>query len=115
MKKPEVGDVLWLHSEVRYIKSGPITITKVGRKWAYYGPVYRSDRFDMGTGYDDGGEYSPSGRVYPSMYEAELEGWMRSTWRKLQGGMGHAPPEGVTQEDLEAAAKLLRVEVPPWS
>ncbi len=109
MDKPNVGDVLWLVPTSRHSKSREITVTKVGRKWAYYGEGWQRDRFDISTGCVDGGGCSSAGRVYASRDEHEKriaagEAWDRL--RRLVDRQWH-PPEGVDAERIEQAIALL--------
>lgn len=117
--KYEVGQVLWLNCPERYRASGPITITKVGRKWAEYchlderGRQFRRGKFSMETGYVDCGGYTPVDKVWPSeeaytAWEVRLE-----TWRKLRDWMSRGAPASVTTQDICAAAKLLGMPVEP--
>ncbi len=111
MKKPEVGDMLWFEARPRYGASGPVTVTKVGRKWASYGPSYRRDRFDITNGEVDGYGYEPHGRVWPTQTDALVDARRCKLWQAVELGMGYHAPEGVTIDDIEAAAKLLKIPV----
>ncbi len=107
LEKPKVGDVLWYESSSRLFRDEEVTITKVGRKWAYFG----HDRFEIGTCYVDGGYWSSPGRLWATRADAEEYNLTESRWRTLKSSMAYGPPDGVTSADVEAAAKLLKASI----
>ncbi len=105
----KVGDVLWLQSSERYMCSGGITLTKVGRKWAYFDEI--GSRFDMETGEVDGIYGNSSGQVYASEAFADTERRRLRVWSRIKHGMGYTPGEDVTLSRVMRAADLLGISI----
>jgi len=84
-------------------------VCKVGRIWVecnHYG------RFDKQTGRIDGGRYSSPGRVYRTEEEYLERIELETLIRRLRNLLTQIPNDGVTADDIRAAAKLLRIELP---
>ena len=90
-------------------------VTRVGRKWVYLSNDYRFDKTEdmIQDGYEvDGGRMVSPGVVYPSQEACEsYHRVVRLVWLlkdKMQFGHRH---EGVSPDDVLAAAKLLKVDL----
>lgn len=70
--RPKVGDTLICRSTQRYGTTHEVTVTKVGRKWAYAGNL----KFDLDTGWEDGRGYSSYTRTL------SVERWAEEDRRK---------------------------------
>lgn len=109
--KVEVGQKLWLVPDHRRAMGREVTVTKIGRKWASLSGNW--DRFDMASGYLDGG-YSSPGRVYRNQEEHEAmirrDTLAASLISRLY--LRNLPIE-VTEADIRQAAALLRLEIEP--
>lgn len=84
-------------------------VTKVGRKWAYFG----RDRFDRATGVVDGGQYNAPGTCYDDaeQYQSILEELrLRRAMVRATNKWGWLS-DSVPIADINAAAKLLRIEL----
>lgn len=83
------------------------TVTAVGHKWGYLG---RRSRFNLATGWIDGGEYSSPGRVWPSeeAYRAYAE--LIHDWNNFKQTvlLTHSPPTGVGRAEIAKATELLK-------
>jgi hypothetical protein len=105
----KVGDVLWYQpSDTRY-KGHEITVTKVGRKYAYF---EHNSRFSLDKGIHDCPGYSPLGRVYADRTIREAEAALASAWLSLRKDFDcrWKPPEGVTTEAIQQARALLGLD-----
>ena len=106
-----VGDKLVLAGNTYGRRETPHTvqITKIGRKWMYFGNS--RSRASMETLVVDGGEYTSPGKLWFS--SDEYEAWTSTChlMNELQGCLTHRPNPGVTADNIRAAAKLLRVEI----
>lgn len=88
-----------------------ITITKVARKWVYFGPDHLGERFDPATGSVDGRGYSSPGIVWRSEAEWRERTTVETLYAELRRRMG-APDRGVSVADVQQAALLLRISLP---
>lgn len=116
MAELKVGQKLWCVSRERYGRIKPddreVTITKVGRKWAYLDYPSRDEyRIDKSTLFIDGGEYTSPGRCYHSREEYESELARETTWDLIRRKVDRqrSCPEGVSVRDMEAALDILRL------
>lgn len=108
-----VGQKLWFIPQERY-QGDPceVTVTKVGRQWAAVDGTSQSYRVDIDSLVMDSKGYGGVGRCYLSreMYESEKR--RQTAWDNLQRRMGswttRLHPD-VTVDDMQAAAKLLRL------
>lgn len=87
-----------------------VTITKIGRVWAYYGRV---ERFDLETGEIDGGpDWGSPGRVFidESAYNEHVR--RRTAWTALLAIFNsrgrHNPPDHLSADQVEEMVKLLK-------
>lgn len=106
-----VGDKVWLEA-IRGRGLGhdrEIEITKVGRKWVYFG-ANKWERFDKSTGDVDGGGYSSPGRVWASREACEDDRVLSTAWGELREAMRFTRPEGVTYADVMKARRLLGLD-----
>lgn len=117
----KVGQKLWFVEAPLHNGMDPdnyeVEITQVGRKWFYFKPTpiaqyhysaYRASIEDLVV---DGGKYSSPGSCCLSEKEylrkkAAKEAW-HALWKSISG---FNPPAGVTEEDILAARKLLKLE-----
>lgn len=80
-------------------------ITKIGRKWIYFG--YGS-RFDADTMRIDGGQYQSRGRVWLSRAEYAEQTEIAKSWLHLYRRLGSIPPRGMTLARIaELEAELV--------
>jgi hypothetical protein len=100
----------WKVGQVVYIDGNEATITKIGRKWIYYKRDWTSNRFDVQTGFVDGGNFSQRrSKVWASIdeYRNEIERQrMFVELRKIIPNYGPAP-DHMTREMIEGALKSL--------
>lgn len=86
-----------------------VKVTKVGRRWAYLDGTTRRVALDTMVVHDGGfawGTCFLSEDDYQSMTET------RKAWRSLRDRVSRfAIPEGVTLNDINAAAKLLKLDL----
>jgi hypothetical protein len=84
-----------------------ITVTKVGRVWAY---LVNGERFSIETGraYDYDG-----GRVFESREAFEAEQTRGEKWTRFQGRVRnlYGPPAHITTRMIEQAAAALEIEL----
>jgi hypothetical protein len=108
MAELKVGQKLWFNSSVRYYTSREVTVTKVGRRWAYISA--NRLRIDKETLVVDGDGYSSPGRCYLSRDEHEAEVAVRAAWRDLQHKVSHCNlPPGVTVERIMQVCEFLGI------
>jgi hypothetical protein len=109
----KVGDKVWFQSAARFsVANCEIQVTKVGRKWAYWGNGLHSvQRFDLKTGCVDGGDYVSVDRVFPSRKDAEEEKAKRRKWSALRTGLPYLPGADVSAGDIDKAAALLGIKL----
>ena len=110
-KKISVGDVLYLAYDDRRQKGRDVVVSKVGRQWIYFDG--NRPRFDPVSFYVDGGNYSSPGRIYYCQQDYQDAVDLRSAWSRLKRLVDdrYTAPDGVTEEMIEQAGKLLKV----WS
>lgn len=86
-----------------------ITVTKVGRVWAYFGNG-NGERFSIVTGraYDYDG-----GTAFESREAFEAEQTRREKWTRFQGRLRnlYGPPGHITTHMIEQAAAALEIEL----
>ncbi|MBI2725416.1 MAG: hypothetical protein HYX42_04120 [Polaromonas sp.] len=99
-----VGQELYWVGAQSYSKNQPVTVTKVGRKWATLSNSYR---IDIHTHIADGGSYSSPGSCYPNEAAYVAEQLANAAFSKLKNSMGWAPRDGVKIRDIYEAARLL--------
>lgn len=93
-------------------KISEVTITKIGRKWIYFGEGYQVDRFDAETCQIDGKGYSSPGKVYENLDKYLSETARDKSFQHLRFAIGYSPSIGVTSQDIVDACKLLRLPEP---
>ena len=83
-----------------------ITVTKVGRVWAYFG---NGERFNIVTGRAD----PDGGRVFESREAFEAEQTRGETWTRFQGRVRnlYGLPAHITTRMIEQAAAALEIEL----
>lgn len=99
----EVGQKLFaVFTGYGSVRSKEIEVTKVGRKWAYFGS---HEKFDMETGWIDG--YG-GGKVYANSTEYEHEKAMDKLWDEIVKATRYArrPPK-LTLADLSRLKELV--------
>jgi hypothetical protein len=112
----KTGYVLQPGTKLWYVPSDPrnekyaheVIITKVGRKWAYFGP-HSQDRLDPETLRVDGGIYCSPGTCYESKETYEALCLANRFWRHLKDKMGWDAK--VDAEKVREAAKMLGIDL----
>ncbi len=107
----KVGQKLWFVP--RHGTSREITITKLGRKWFETDTKYR---FNIKTLSADGGQYMSPGDCHLDRFEYEAKRQLQKAWAAITqklGRFGNWHHAEVTIEDIQAAAKLLRINLEP--
>jgi hypothetical protein len=110
MKNPhnlQVGQSLWYVPSNRRDSERPVTVQKIGNRWAAIG---YSLRIDLETLRADGGNYSSPGRCYLSEQDWTATKLADKEWNDLRSKMTWNVPSGVTLENIKAARKLLGCE-----
>lgn len=113
----KVGDTFWFVGAQRFNTSGPVTVTKVGRKWCTLSNGHRFDKTDKYWRQVDGGEYSSPGTLYDSEqhYNDRVE-FARLVSEIHQKTYGYRIElSSVTLADVRKAAELLGIELSPSS
>ena len=104
-----VGDVLWFTSSASWLQFvGPITINRVGTKWATF-PLNGLDyRIDKRTGRPEGTHWS----VWESEAAHQRHVDIGAAWRRLRERISnkYVPPAGITAAEIQAALALLRLD-----
>lgn len=114
MSKLVVNQKLWFVGCGNYAKrQGFVTVNSVGRKWAEISGKIRG-RIDVNTLVVDGQGYGALGQCYSSKEDWLTEARPAHAWRSLVRNLPESCPPGVTLETIEAAAKLLGVELEPF-
>ena len=111
--KLKVGQKLWLVPGSRHSEPREVTVTKVGRKWAYIDGYYhsRNTRVDMETLVLDGTI------GYPDHCYLSKKAWEESTlkdrvWSAIRDKMrnSYRRPDHLSTEDLRAIEAFLGLE-----
>lgn len=108
--KIEIGTKLWYVPNNAVARGQPheITIKAMGRKWA---TTDRHLRIDITSGQADGGKLSSPGRAYTSETSYADEVRRCQAWDVLRLKIEYrGPPDGVTLNDIELAARLLGLD-----
>jgi hypothetical protein len=110
------GDpVLYEHLNPRREPRDGYTVTRLARKWGYAeGPYGREVKFSLDSGYEDGGQYMPSGRILTQVMleeESRIES-ARAALRQLGFDRRHGCP-AYSADTLEAVVKILTEECGP--
>lgn len=97
-------------------KNQYVTVTRVGRKWAYFNLYGNEYRFDLAKQWRggfpvDGGRYSSTATVYldKESYEAQAE--CERLFTEFQLKLGYSPQPNVSASDVLDAAKMLGIEL----
>lgn len=86
---------------------GPVTVTKVGRKWADITGVFKG-RIDVSTGHADASGYSRPGTCYESRLAWLNQEGADLAWNALRLAIvHHKRPEGLSFEAIEHVAQQL--------
>jgi len=94
-----------------------ITITKIGRKWAFYkemsweGKFCIKDTSDHDEGVVYAGDFCSRERVYLSRrhYDDDME--LKSLMADLHSKLPRVPRDGVTAQNIKDAAAILKIEL----
>jgi hypothetical protein len=87
-----------------------VTVVSVGRTWAQIeGPF--CGRLDMETLVVDGRGFGSPGTCYLSREHYQQQEGPKLAWNSLRAAMGNTMPNGVSYENVVAAAKLLGIDV----
>lgn len=107
-----VGQKLWFVPRERYLGAArEVEVLKVGRKWATTTSV-RGYRVNIDTLIMDSEGYGGVGQCYVDREAYEEECRRDKAWDALRHRLGSWSARrhpGVTVDDIEAAAKLLRI------
>lgn len=110
----QIGQRLWYVPGARW-KGDPtfVTVTKVGKKWATALHQGRELRLDLLRLRDD---CATTGQAHVSREEYESTMRIQRAWGRLTHSIRNTygpAPQGVTEQDILTAAKLLGIELPP--
>lgn len=101
------GQKLWYVSTYsRY--QGPVTITKVGRKWAQ---LDNNERIDIKTMLADGKRYSSPGECYASKKEYDAEVEFNKLFKMFVRAVCAMRMRETTIENISAAASILGINL----
>ena len=110
----DVGSKFWFVSSERRkglaVEQREIEVTKVGKRWAYFGT---RERFDIESCEVDGGVYNSPGRIYESQ-QAYLAFFAADTqWRRFVSLVNekYHVREGVSEVDVLSAATILKIDM----
>jgi hypothetical protein len=106
------GQKLWMVFSQRYCgEPREVTVIKVGRKWAEID--VRGYRIDKTTLAIDGGDYTSPGRCYLCRETYERRVALLRAWNAVASKIDrrYGPADGVTIDDVRAAAALLKVNL----
>lgn len=100
-----VGQKLCFVGTHRYNK-GPteVTVTKIGRKWAY---LDNGEKIDSVTLWADGGQYGSPGRCWLSEHDWMQEQERCRLWLELHKRLSFRPPDGVSIDTIRQASAML--------
>lgn len=101
-----VGQKLWLVTDNYLIGNLEVTVTRVGRKWAHID--WRRERFNIETGWIDGGLYSSPGKVYYSEQQYEREISHDKRYFAVVERLKDCSPDGISEDTLITIEKLLK-------
>ena len=107
--KLSIGQTLYWVS-AQYLREQPkeVTVTKIGRKWAY---LSNNQRIDTENLIVDGGDYIPSGSVYLSKEEYDRLRDISAAWSKLRMDLQYSSLKmGITVEHITEARVLLGLD-----
>ena len=103
-----VGQKLWWVGSSRYAKREYVIVEKVGRKWVTLSNRHRINKETLDA---DGGVYVSPGRCYLSEEDHAKELRTFKAFNDLRNRLAFSPRDGVTEDDIIQAAKLLRIEI----
>lgn len=110
----KVGQQLWFVPRGARGKESAkfVTVTKLGRDWAYVSGHYSASRISLTTLEMDGGRnYSTQGRCYLKREEYENKAAAESALLQIRNGLGAFGRPDIHLSDILQAAKLLKIEV----
>ncbi len=105
----EEGQMVWFHSQARYISSEYVKVIEVGNLWAVLGNGFKANRY---TGVCEGRGYErPPGFIYCTREDWEKERALYNTWSALRREIAnlHELPEGMTRRQLLNIRRLLKI------
>ncbi len=102
----KVGDVLWYQPMDTRYAGREITVTKVGRKYAYF---EHWNRFGLDNGLHRSAGNSTRGRVYANKSIREAEASLERAWSSFRNDFQgcYTPPAGATIDNINQARALL--------
>lgn len=110
----KVGGTVYVHANHTGGDSKDYPISKVGRTWAYLdrGGDYESFRAEMKTGKIETAPGFTYGWAWPSKEAYDAEQRRQRAWRGIRDLVTgvYLAPDGVSVEDINKAAELLRVK-----
>jgi len=103
----KVGQTLWRQSVAIYGNSGPVTVTKVGRKWATLSTCEKVDLKTLRV-YSDSNDWLSAATLWQSREEYNRALSLDATWDTFTWELQRlCRPAHVTQELLEMVSALL--------
>jgi hypothetical protein len=105
----KLGQKLWFVPTGRSYAAREITIEKVGRRWAYFDNG--SKRCDVATLVVDAHGYAAPGALFESeeIYKANIS--REIAFSSLRQRLGYRPEQGVSEQDIRQAARLLGISL----
>lgn len=108
MKTPKVGDQVYYVSRYGKIQGHDyVTVTKVGRKYAY---LSNRKRYTIESGIVDAGQYTSNAKVYESREAYQAEMLKVALWRQIANKFRYAPSNLLTLDDLTKIAQMVGVD-----
>lgn len=108
----KVGQQLWfVPRERRSSQPKFVTVTKVGRDWAYVSGHRHNSRVSLVSLDIDGGEYASPGRCYLNREEYEQQVAATTALHQVAQGVKIYGLTTIPLSDILQAAKLLKIEV----
>jgi len=98
----QVGQALWFQSSERFITSGDVIVTKIGRKWAY---LCNGQKIDL----TDWISFSCCGQCWLTKSHFDAHAAKCVAWSKLRLRIErtHSPPSGATLEAIRMMTALI--------
>jgi hypothetical protein len=109
----KVGQTLYFASGQQWIPSGNVTVTRIGRKWAYLSNGRRMSKESFVV---DGVGFTSPGCCWLSKEEHDAQLGRQRTWASIWALVGSArrAPAHLTIEELQAIEGLLKGERKEW-
>lgn len=112
----KAGQEFYFASNRQYHQSGVRTLTRIGRKYAYFGHPQNELRIEKATGVVDGGPRSVStiGRAHGDIEAYQRQQRANATWQTIRARLNRlwVCPSDVSLEDLLDVCRKIKVEAP---